>query len=386
MPKKVEPLTVLRIKNAKPRQTPYTMFDGAGLHVLIQPTGTKTFRLKIKIGNHDKRITIGNFGEIDLAQARLTAQELRKKVASGVDPTVKKMPSSFTFVADRFISWKESVAKRAPATIKKYRECLENDLLPAFGSADIKDLHTAEVVEFLEKVYRRSPSLAQKNKELISMVIRFAIQRGLRPAYTQLDLSGVTPRPKAATKRMILPSQFPAKKIDRCRSPIMQCAIRLQFLCFLRANETMGSCWVDIDWDNTQMIIPDERMKMRRPHVVPLSKQALETLRELQGMTGGHEHLFPSLHRPGHMHRDSLSKIFRDLSLGLHPHACRTLFSTWARNAGYPPHVVEAQLSHVEENSIAAAYLHAPHLMYLAERTSMMQAWADVLMPSTTER
>ena len=381
MSKQVVPLSPLKIKNAKPQTKPYTLFDGGGLHVLVQPTGTKIFRLKINIDGKDRRLTLGTVGDINLAQARENARLIKQKVSGGIDPTVTPESTTFKTVSERFIQWKSSVALRAPATIRKYKECLSNDLIPKFGQSDIKNIHIKEVVEFLEVVSKRSPSLAGKNKELVGMIVRFAIQRGLRPPYTQLDLSGIVPRRPATEKRMIDPQQFPLANIQRCRSPVMRQAIKLQFLCFLRASETMGGKWVEVDFNKAEWVIPGERMKKRRTHVVPLSAQSIEVLRYLKKLTGGTEFLFPSLHKPGSMCRDSLSKIFRNLNLGLHPHACRTLASTWLRNAGHPPHIVEAQLSHVEKNAIAAAYQHSPWLMYMEERRPMMQKWADVLLP-----
>ena len=381
MPKIIAPLTDTKIRQTAPSAKPLRLFDGkvGGLHVLVQPSGAKLWRLRFKINGQERRTALGVYPSVSLSEARETAEKLLQQARKGVDPTAPAVVNTFAAVAEKFIDWKISVS-RSPGTIRKYRECLSNDILPEFGEKDIAAIHTPQVVVFLEKVNQRSNSLANKSKELIAMVIRFAVQRGYRPPYSNLDLAGIVTRQKSKEKRMIASDSVPWESVGRCRSPVMQAAIKIQFLCFLRASETMGAAWAEIDFIKMEWNIPASRMKMRRQHVVPLAQQSIAILKDLQKLTGGTPFLFPSLHKDGHMTRDALSKIFRDLDLGLHPHACRTLAGTWMRNNGVPPHVVEAQLSHIEANQIAAAYQHAPHLMYLKERVEAMQQWADHLL------
>ena len=384
MPKIIKPLGELQVRNAKPRTTLYTLFDGNGLHVIVQTTGTRTFRLKTTIDGADRRITLGHYPDMSLAQAREKAAEMRGQIKKGIDPTAPDTTPQNTFkdVADLFIAWKESVS-RTPATIRKYRECLKNDLNPVFSDLDIAAINTVQSVKILEQINKRSNSLAQKNKELITMIVRFACQRGLRPQHTTLDLKDIVPRNKPKAKPMITPSQFKTEimpRINACRSPVIDCAIKLQFLTLVRAGEMMGAQWSEIDEQNSTWNIPAERMKMKRPHVVPLASQTLQILEELRAMTGGTLFLFPSLHTEKSMCRDALSKIFRDLGIPIYPHLCRTFAGTWMKNNGFMPHLIESQLSHANKNEVAGAYEHNPHLLYLNERRGMMQAWADALI------
>lgn len=383
MPKIIPPLTSTQIKNKKPSSKPTTLFDGVetGLHVLIQPNGTKTFRLKIQIDGKDRRLTLGTFPDMSLAEAREEAGKLKKQVKQGVDPTAPIAVNTFASVAEKFVKWKESVLLRSGATIRKYRECLNNDLLPSLGNKDIADIHAVEIVPLLERIEKRSNCLARKNQELISMIVKYAVQRGFRPPYTHLDLSGVIERKKSKPKT--IPSDIPATfaKIDSYPKSVMQFAMKLQFFTFLRASETMGAEWQEFDLKGREWLVPAERMKMNRLHVVPLSRQVIAMLKDLKRLTGETPYLFPSIHKPAPMVRDALSKAFRSTKLGIVPHGCRTAASTWMRNNKFPPYCVEAQLSHVEENEVAAAYQDQPHLLYLAERHLMMQAWADYLMP-----
>ena len=356
------------------------MFDGleTGLHLLVHPNGTKTFRLKIQIDGKDRRLTIGTYPDFSLAEARDAALKTKMQVKQGIDPTAPIAVNTFERVANKFIGWKEQVL-RAEATIRKYRECLRNDLLPAIGNKDIATIHTAEIVPLLEKINKRSNSLAIKNQELVGMIIKYAVQRGYRPPYTQLDLSGLIPRKPRTPK--VIPKDIAAtfKSIEEYPESVMRYAMKLQFYGFLRSSETMGAEWSEIDSKKKEWLIPKDRMKMRRPHVVPLAKQAIELLKDLKKITGETPYLFPSLHNEKAMCGDALSKAFRSLHLVIVPHGCRTAAGTWMRNNRFAPHLVESQLSHVERNEVAAAYQNEPHLMYLEERHAMMQTWADYL-------
>jgi len=356
------------------------MFDGmeTGLHLLVQPNGTKTFRLKIQINGKDRRLTLGSYPDMSLAEAREEASKTKKQVKQGIDPTAPIVVNTFERVANKFIEWKEQVL-RAEATIRKYRECLKNDLLPSIGNKDIASIHTAEIVPLLERINKRSNSLAIKNQELVGMIIKYAVQRGYRPPYTQLDLSGLIPRKPRTPK--VIPKDIPAtfKRIDEYPESVMRYAMKLQFYGFLRSSETMGAEWKEFDFKMQEWHVPKERMKMRRSHVVPFARQIIILLKELKKITGETPYLFPSLHNQKAMCGDALSKAFRSLNLVIVPHGCRTAAGTWMRNNKFAPHLVESQLSHVEKNEVAAAYQNEPHLMYLEERHHMMQAWADYL-------
>lgn len=384
MPKLALPLTAIKIKNAKPSAKPLTLFDGmeTGLHVLIQPNNTKTFRLKIQIDNKDRRLTLGTFPDMNLAEAREEAGKLKKQIKQGIDPTAPVVVNTFAAVAEKFIAWKSSVLLRSGATIRKYRECLKNDLLPSIGNKDITAIHAADIVPLLERIEKRSNSLARKNQELVSMIIKYAVQRGFRPPYTHLDLSGVIHRKPSKPKAIPSDPAAAFKKIDEYLEFAMRYAMQLQFLTFLRASETMGAEWNEFDLKKKEWHIPAHRMKMKRIHVVPLACQTLALLKDLKKLTGETPYLFPSRYSEGPMCRDALSKAFRSAHLGIVPHGCRTLAGTWMRNAGFAPHLVEAQLSHVERSEVAAAYQSEPHLLYLKERHPMMQAWADCLIPN----
>lgn len=384
MPKIIAPLTDTAIRQIKPTNKPRRLFDGkqVGLHLLIQPSGAKLWRLRYTFNREEKRISLGKYPDISLEQARSLAAKNKEHIKSGVDPSAPVVINTFEAVAKKFVDWKSTVLLRSGSTIRKYNECLKNDLLPALGKKDITTIHAIDVVPLLETINKRSNSLARKDQELIAMIIKYAVQRGYRPPYTHIDLSGVIVRKPPKPKKIPGSVTEAFKKIDKYPESVMRHAMRLQFFCFLRASETMGAKWCEIDFKTKEWIIPAHRMKMKRPHVVPLAQEAIKNLKELKALTGSTPYLFPSAHNDAPMVRDALSKAFRSTDLGIVPHGCRTVAGTWARNNQFPPHIIEAQLSHVEANQVAAAYQDKPHLMYLNERKKLMQAWAGYLTKS----
>ncbi|ADL56149.1 tyrosine-type recombinase/integrase [Gallionella capsiferriformans] len=379
-------LTTVAIKNAKPEEKPYLIYDSKerGLHVHISVVGTKTFRFKTKLDGKAKIIKLGDFKHMTLEQARQRAFDLNVQIQNGIDPTVQIVPEFKTFaeVSKEFVAWKRDEFGRAEGTIRKYQECLDNDLLPAFANTSIKEIHTKESVAVIEKINARSNSLAIKNIEMLNMVVMFAIQRGYRDSYTQLNLSGLIK--EKPVKPKIMPSSLKDTfdKIDQYPTFIMRCAITIQFHVFLRGSEIMGGRWEEIDFEKKQWVVPADRMKMKRTHIVPLTSQTIELLTKLKSATGDSAFLFPSSKSVEHIGRDALSKAFRAADLKIVPHGCRTLAGTWMRNNKYLPHLVETQLSHCESNQIAAAYQTEPHMLYLDERRGMMQEWSNHLSES----
>lgn len=385
-------LTTVAIKNAKPTEKPYLLYDSKekGLHVHVAVSGRKTFRLKAIINGKAKVIKIGDFKYVGLDEAREKAYDMNKQISNGLDPTaelaepVKPEIKTFKQVAELFVIWKRDEHGRAESTIRKYNECLNNDLIPEIGAMDIKAVDTVTAVSVIQKINKRSNSLAIKNLEMLKMVITHAIHFGLRDSYTNLDLKGLISEKEPEPK--IMPSDLKNlfEKIDVYPTFIMRCAITLQFHFYLRGAEIMGGLWDEIDFDKKLWTVPKERMKMKRIHIVPLSSQSIDLLQKLKAVTGDSPYLFPSSKTDGHISRDALSKAFRAAELEIVPHGCRTLAATWQRNAGYAPHVVETQLSHCESNQIAAAYQTKPHLLYLSERVAMMQAYSDYLFSFKT--
>jgi len=388
MPKIISALTDTAIRLEKPANKPKRLFDGkvVGLHLLIQPNGSKLWRLRYTFAGKEKRVALGDYStypELSLADARQRAEDMLVQVRKGIDPSAPIIaPEVITFekASEKFVFWKENECKIAPATIRKYRECLNNDLLPKFGHRDIATLAPVEVVPVLEKINERSNSLAIKNVELVGMIIKYSIQKGWRPPYTNFDLSGLI-KVKARTPKVI-PTNLPVifQSVEQYSNFVMRTAMQMQFLFWLRSSETMGARWEEIDFKKREWHVAKERMKMKRPHVVPLPTQAVVILKKLKEVTGYSPFLFPSpFVADAHLHRDSLSKAFREHNCIIQPHGMRTAANTWLKDKGFAPHVVRLQMSHVSKDKIGNSYLDKPWLMYLKERHVLMQSWADYL-------
>lgn len=391
MPRRAEPLTDKAIKNAKPSDRPRRLFDGGGLHLLINPDGSKYWRLKYLLHGKEKRIGLGVYPDVRLAEARTKAANERRKLKDGIDPATerketkeaKRKDAANTFKAVA-LEWSERKRDSwAPATMRKVSEALEIDLIPSIGHRPIAELTTPEVVDALHAIETRSPHMADKARQYCGAIIRYAIRTGKREEGRLLDLRGVlnplTESHFSTFQEKDLPGFL--KKLEEYGGAAQtRTALKLLMHTFVRPSELAGAQWAEFNLDGAEWRIPAERMKMKHPHIVPLAKQTVKLLRELNKLTGHSPFLFPGERRPlsQHMARDTLSKALR--SMGYQgqatPHGFRAMASTMLNEMGFHPDVIERQLAHKEPNKIRAAYNRA---QYLTERAKMMQHWADFL-------
>lgn len=394
MPKRVVPLTDTQVKNAKPKDKPWRLFDGGGLHLLINPDGSKYWRLKYLLHGKEKRIGLGVYPEVSLARARTKAADERRKLDEGIDPATERKESkaakskeaanTFKAVALEWFERKQKSGKPwAPATARKVNEALTIDLIPSIGHKPIATLTTAEVVDALHTIEARSPHMAHKARQYCGAIVRHAIRTGKREEGRLLDLRGALNELAESHFTTFDEKDVPGflKKLEEYGGAKQtRIAIKLLMHTFVRPSELTGAQWAEFDLDTAEWRIPAERMKMKSPHIVPLSKQAVKLLRDLHTLTQHSPFLFPSERAPlsKPMVRDTLSKALR--SMGFQgqatPHGFRAMASTMLNEMGFRPDVIEAQLAHKEPNKIRAAYNRA---QYLPERVKMMQHWADFL-------
>lgn len=395
MARPVVALTEKAIQNAKATEKPRRLFDGGGLHVLVNPDGTKYWRLKFLYGGKEKRIGLGVYPEVGLARARVKAAEARKLLASGVDPSAQRKADKEATAAEQQLvldtfevvarAWYELKRTRgwATATARKADEALTIDLIPALGSIPIADLKTSEVKAALRAIEQRSLHMAHKAQQYCSAIVRYAIEEEKREEGKFLDLRGVLnplgDNHFATFGEKDLPGFL--NKLEGYGGAVQtRIAIKLLILTFVRPSELTSAVWAEFDLDRAEWRIPAERMKMKQPHIVPLSDQAMVLLRELHTMTAYSPFLFPSERAPltKPMSRDTLSKVLRTLGYqGMAtPHGFRAMASTMLNEMGFHPDWIERQLAHRETNKIRAAYNRA---QYLAERRGMMQHWGKFL-------
>lgn len=395
MPKKIAPLTDRALVNAKPGNKPRKLFDGGGLYLLVNPDGKKYWRLKYRFGGTEKCMALGVYPQTSLADARNEANRARRLVKDGQDPMAKRKADTQakaarvqadrnTFEAVALEWYERKKATWAEATARKAHEALSIDLIPFLGRRPIAELKTPEVVAALHEIEQRSPHMADKARQYCGAIVRYAITTGKREEGKFLDLRGAL-KPLAESHFVTFgEKELPGflKSLEEYKGANQtRIALKLLMLTFVRPSELAGAQWKEFDLDAAEWRIPPERMKMKHPHIVPLSGQAVTLLRELSTMARqSSPFLFPGERHPqtSHMARDTLSKALRTMGYqGMAtPHGFRAMASTMLNEMGFHPDWIERQLAHKETNKIRAAYNRA---QYMTERKRMMQNWADFL-------
>lgn len=385
------PLKDVQVRNAPLKAKPYKLFDGGGLFLLVQPTGGKWWRYKYRFAGKEKLLALGAYPDVGLADARKYHAQARKALAAGNDPgevkkeakrlTVLKGENTFEVVArewhkSRKHGWTESYAG-------KVLKSLEADVFPKLGDRPIADISTPELLSVLRAVESRGVyETAHRVKQNCGQIFMYAIatNRAERNPAADLRMALKVPKKKhyAHLKATDMP-EFLAKLEAYEGHPVTKLALRCLLLTFVRTGELRGAKWAEVDLDKAEWRIPAERMKMRDPHIVPLSRQAVEVIRELKKHTGHWQYMFPNQHKPVNCMSEN-TMLFAMYRMGYHSratgHGFRATASTILNENGFPPDVIERQLAHAERNKIRAAYNHA---QYLPERKKMMQWWANYL-------
>lgn len=388
-------LTALKIKTAKPAERPYKIADGGGLFLLVQPNGSKLWRYKFRVHGVEGLQGLGAFPEVGLAQARVAHAASRLLVASGVNPvqarrsereaqalaTIRRDKGSFEVV---YADWDAatSVGLRGGTTYTRHR-AIEKDLLPVFRGRHVSSFTRLEVTATLKAVEARAPEVARSLRNHLWGIFEHAIDSGL------IENNPVPPvrvlRKRHQQSHPALdPSQVGAflQRLDASESIALQTriAMRLVVLTAGRKNEVACGRWSEIDFDAAAWEIPAERMKARRAHWVPLSRQAVSCLRVLRTIVPDDSRwLFPNRVDPTRPMADrSLNAVMESLGLSgqATPHGMRAAFSTYFNAQGASIDVIEHCLAHVPANRVRAAYNRH---QYQDERRAMLQAWADFL-------
>jgi integrase len=383
-------LTDVRIKSLKPKDKPYKALDGDGLYLEVMPNGGKKWRFRFLFRNKDQRITLGSFPTLSLKEARERADKQRKLLLDGKDPfQVKRHDLELKAKTFRDIAkdWeKQFFINCKPATIKRKRILLEVHIYSIIGDLPIRDITS---VLILEKVlrpiqFRGHLDTAHRVKMICSQIFRFAIGSQQADRDPTQDLRGAMPALKVRHRSSITDQTKIPKLLNDIYSyqghVVVRHALRLLPMVFVRPVELRHAEWSEINWPESQWRIPEEKMKMNSPHIVPLSRQAKEILESLYQYTGGHKFIFPGQRandRP--MSDAAINAALRYLGYSgkeLTGHGFRSMASTLLNEKGYNRDWIERQLAHSERDGVRAAYNYAD---YLPERRKMMQDWADFL-------
>jgi integrase len=404
MPKRIEPLSPSAVQNAKPQTEPHKLRDGHGLYLLVEPAGGKLWRFDYRRPSTGKRntLSLGSYPDVSLKRAREKREEASRLLADGIDPgenrrAQKRVASvraanSFEAVAEewvlaRSVDWVDEHTA-------KIRAWLGQHVNPSIGSVPVAELEAPEILEMLRKLVARGTlNTAGRVREMVSAVFRFAIATGRAKHDYAADLRDALPKP---TKVNFASLTEPKDVGDLLRaidgyqgSPITLAALKLAPLLFQRPGELRAAEWTEFDLEKAEWRIPAARQKLKKaaknnprtpPHIVPLSTQAVALLGELRALTGRSRYLFPGVRtkrRP--MSENTVNAALRRLGYTkeqMTGHGFRHMASTRLNEMGWNPDAVERQLSHRDSNEVRGTYNQAK---YLAERTKMMQAWADYL-------
>ena len=391
------PLTDLHARTARPRAKDYKLADGAGMYLLVRTNGAKYWRMDYRFRGKRKTLAFGVYPEVTLREARDRRREARALLRYDRDPgEVRKEKKrarynrDFEHVARQWWehngpAWSE---KHAARVLKRLQDNAFQDL----GNLTIDEITPMHVIATIRKIEARSAlDAANRVKQSIAAVCRFAVQRGIALQNPASDLDGLVKQRKvqhrASLPREELPAFLTALDTYGQRGRLLtQLAIRLLVLTFVRSGELRGARWSEFDFNAGLWRIPARRMKMDNEHLVPLSDQSLDVLEQLKPLTGQFRLIFPSeRNRNRPMSDNTMRRAIFHLGYDGHhkgkskavPHGFRATASSILNESGFNPDAIERQLAHKESNSVRAAYIY--HARYLDERRTMMQWWADYL-------
>jgi len=386
------PLTDTAARQAKPKVKPFKLSDSLGLYLEVMPTGSKLWRLKYRIAGKEKRYAIGNYPAVSLSDARTSRDEARKLIAAGVDPVHARKEgqrqaalsaeNTFEALANEWLAYNSP--RWAKSTAYKASLYLKNDLIPGIGRRPITEITRPDLVDLLRRIEGRETfDVAKKCRQWLNQIFRFGLAKGLLQYNPATDLDVVAAATPIVKHHPFVPvAELPALLAalsEHSGNVLTKYAVRLLTLTAVRPGELRAAPWCEFDLNKALWTIPAARMKMRRPHLVPLPKQAVAILRELEDVTGKFDLVFAGRNDPKRpMSENTINKCLSDLGYKGRQtgHGFRHLLSTELNGRGYNKDWIERQLAHGDNDEIRATYNHAA---YLDQRREMMQWWADYL-------
>jgi integrase len=392
------PLTDIEIRRAKAREKAYKLFDEKGMYLLVSTTGARLWRLKYRVLQKEKVLALGQYPQCTLAEARDARDAARKLLRSGTDPGAVRREerreqqtragNTFEILAREWHANQQAkwTWHHAATVLRR----IETHLFPRLGSRAIAEIEAPELLDALRLIERNAQANARGSNEIAhrmlqtsGQIFRYAIATGRARRNPSVDLRGALKakertRNYAALSETELP-EFLKKLKAYDGQTQTKLAMRLLLLTFVRTGELRRSEWSEFELDKAQWRVPAERMKMRSEHIVPLSTQAIEVVRELQKLNDGRRYVFANQanHEKPMSENTLLYALYR---MGYHSrataHGFRATASTILNEQGFRPDVIERQLAHAERNKVRAAYHRAE---YLPARRKMMQHWSDYL-------
>jgi integrase len=386
-------LTDTAIKRAAIRERDYKVADSGGLFLLVTKAGGKLWRWKYRFQGTEKKMALGQYPEVSLAQVRALHSAARRLLASGVDPMAQRKADktaelaqsehSFQAIAKRWLEhWRDGKSLRhADSTERRVRD----NIVPFLGTRPIAEIEAPEIVAMVKAIQDRGAlDIAKRTLETTGQIFRYAIAHG----YARRNpASDIKPGDVLKSRRKENYARVDAKELPELLRAIevypgkhvTRLAMKLLALTFVRTGELIEARWSEFELDANRWDIPAARMKMRTPHIVPLSRQALEVLALLKQLNEGSELLFPGERNANKaMSNNTILQALKRMGYQgkMTGHGFRGIASTLLHEQGFPHEHIELQLAHAPRNAVSAAYNHA---LYLEPRTRMMRDWADFL-------
>lgn len=389
MARMTRPLTNNEILKAKPQEKDFTLHDGDGLFLLVKTSGKKLWRFRYQRPNSSSRtnLSLGSYPALTLAVARQMRDQYLTMLAQGIDPQKQQeevseqlqieLDSIFSVVAGRWFQLKSKSVTEDYA--KDIWRSLEKDIFPTIGEIPVQALKARTIVEALEPIKARGAlETVRRLVQRINEIMIYAVNTGLIDANPASGVGMAFEKPKKQNMPTVRPEELPKLMRSLVMSNLSvatRCLIEWQLLTLVRPAEASGTQWAEIDFDMKLWVIPAERMKAKREHVVPLSKQALDILEVLRPLSGNRQYVFPSRNDPKQpMNSQTANAALKRIGYGgkLVAHGLRSIASTALNEASFNPDVIESALAHTDKNEVRRAYNRST---YLEQRKEMMSWW-----------
>lgn len=398
-------LTDAKIRTLKPSDKPFKVSDSHGLYLLVKPGGSRHWYLKYRISGKESRIALGAYPAISLSDARQQREGIRKMLALNINPVQQRAAERGSRTPEKVfknvaLAWHKSNRKWSQNTADRLLASLNNHIFPVIGNLPVSELKPRHFIDLLKGIEEKGLlEVASRTRQHLSNIMRHAVHQGLIDTNPAANLGGVT-TPPVRRHYPALPLERLPELLERIEGyhqgrELTRLAVLLMLHVFIRSSELRFARWSEIDFTNRVWTIPATRepiigvhysergAKMRMPHIVPLSEQAIAILKQIKDITGNNELVFPGDHNPYKpMCENTVNKALRVMGYdtkkdicghGFRAMACSALMESglWAKDA------VERQMSHQERNTVRMAYIHKAE--HLEARKAMMQWWSDYL-------
>ena len=390
---KANTLTDPAIRSAKPQDKPIKLSDGGGMFLLVNPNGSRYWRMKYRYAGKEKLLALGVYPETTLKEARSRRDDARKLLADGIDPgearktenRARKLAAENSF---ELVS-REWYGKQVHTWVKSHAKDvlrrLEVNIFPLLGHRPVNEIDAPELLAAIRKIESRGAyDLAHRVLAVCGQVFRYGVASGHCSRDISADLRGALTPHKKKHQAAVRPEELPdlIRKISaydkETGDTLTRLALQLMAATFVRTSELIDAKWEEFDLEAAMWAIPAERMKMKTEHFVPLSRQALAILEEIKPIAGRSNFVFPGRNRDKPISNNTM--LFALYRMGykgkMTGHGFRAVASTILNESGFRPDVIERQLAHCERNEVRGAYNRAE---YLPERRKLMQWWADYL-------